>query len=115
MGGIFVGWPKPKVAIAITGMEQGYIEPCGCAGLDRMTGGMSRRYTFFQELRKKGWPLVALDVGDLAARLRPGSRDEVPHVGREQTEDGLRCRRFRPERSPHASLRIGLGGRRRER
>ena len=31
-----------------------------------MTGGMSRRYTFFQDLRKEGWPLVALDVGDLA-------------------------------------------------
>jgi hypothetical protein len=65
-GKYFVGWPKPKVVIAITGMEQGYIEPCGCAGMDRMTGGMSRRYTFFQELRKKGWPLVALDVGGLA-------------------------------------------------
>jgi len=64
---VAVDWPKPKVAIAITGMERGYIEPCGCAGLDRMTGGMSRRYTFFQDLRKtKGWPLVALDVGDLA-------------------------------------------------
>ncbi len=65
-GRYFVGWPKPKVAIAITGMEQGYIEPCGCAGMDRMTGGMSRRYAFFQELRKKGWPLVAFDVGGLA-------------------------------------------------
>jgi hypothetical protein len=66
-GPIFQGWPKPKVAIAITGMEQGYIEPCGCAGIERMTGGMSRRYALFQALRnKKGWPLVALDVGDLA-------------------------------------------------
>ena len=65
-GRYFTGWPKPKVAIAITGMEQGYIEPCGCAGMDRMTGGMSRRYALFQELRKKGWPLVAFDVGGLA-------------------------------------------------
>jgi len=64
---VAVDWPKPKVAIAFTGMEQGYIEPCGCAGLDRMTGGMSRRYAFFQDLRKKGWPLVAFDVGDLAS------------------------------------------------
>ena len=63
---VAIAWPKPKVAIAITGMEQGYIEPCGCAGMDRMTGGISRRYAFFQDLRKKGWPLVALDVGDLA-------------------------------------------------
>ena len=47
-------------------MERGYIEPCGCAGIERMTGGMSRRYSFFQQLRKEGWPLVALDVGGLA-------------------------------------------------
>ena len=65
-GEIFVGWKKPKVAIAITGMEHGYIEPCGCAGIERMTGGMSRRYSFFEQLRKEGWPLVALDVGGLA-------------------------------------------------
>ncbi len=64
-GKIFEDWPKPKVALVITGMEEGYLEPCGCAGLDRMKGGMSRRHTFFQELRKKGWPVVGLDVGGL--------------------------------------------------
>ncbi len=66
-GPIFVGWPKkPKVAIVITGMEEGYIEPCGCAGLDYMKGGMGRRYTFIEGLRNQGWPLVVLDVGGLA-------------------------------------------------
>ena len=65
-GKIFNGWPKPKLALVITGMEEGYLEPCGCAGLDRMKGGMSRRATFFQWLRKKyGWPVVRLDVGGL--------------------------------------------------
>ncbi len=68
-GRYFVDWEKPnkpKAVIAITGMERGYIEPCGCAGMERMTGGMGRRYAFFQELRERGWPLVPLDVGDLA-------------------------------------------------
>jgi hypothetical protein len=65
-GSIFVGWTKPKAAIVITGMEQGYIEPCGCAGLERMKGGMTRRYTFLQQLRENGWPVVAVDVGGLA-------------------------------------------------
>ncbi|MCE5268946.1 MAG: hypothetical protein LLG00_13795 [Planctomycetaceae bacterium] len=66
-GPIFVGWPaKPKVALVLTGMEEGYIEPCGCAGLDRMKGGMSRRCTFIEGLRKQGWPLVVLDVGGIA-------------------------------------------------
>ncbi len=64
-GKIFVDWPKPKVALVLTGMEEGYIEPCGCAGMDRMKGGMSRRATFLKELREKGWPVVALDVGGL--------------------------------------------------
>lgn len=65
-GPIFVDWHKPKAAIVITGMEDGYIEPCGCAGLDRMRGGMSRRHTFIESLRKKGWPLAVLDVGGIA-------------------------------------------------
>ena len=52
-GPIFVGWPKPKLALVITGNQEGYLEPCGCAGLDRMKGGMSRRYSLFRELRKK--------------------------------------------------------------
>jgi hypothetical protein len=65
-GPIFVDWPRPDAALVITGMEHGYIEPCGCAGLDRMKGGMSRRATFIEGLRKEGWPLAVLDVGGLA-------------------------------------------------
>lgn len=65
-GPIFVDWPKPKVALVLTGMEHGYIEPCGCSGLDRMKGGMRRRYAMLEQLRKDGWPVVPLDVGSLA-------------------------------------------------
>jgi hypothetical protein len=63
-------WPKPKLALVITGNQEGYLEPCGCAGLDRMKGGMSRRYSLFHDLReKKGWPVVGLDVGNIANRF----------------------------------------------
>ncbi len=66
-GPIFVDWPKPKLALVITGCQIGYMEPCGCAGLDRMKGGMSRRHSLFRELReKRGWPTVGLDVGGIA-------------------------------------------------
>jgi hypothetical protein len=65
-GLIFEGWSKPKLALVITGQIAGYIEPCGCAGLERMKGGMSRRYTLFKELRERGWAVVGLDVGGLA-------------------------------------------------
>ncbi len=59
-------WPKPKLALVITGMQAGYLEPCGCAGFDLMKGGMSRRYTLFKMLRDKGWPVVGMDVGGTA-------------------------------------------------
>ncbi len=66
-GVFFADWPKPKVALVITGVIDGYIEPCGCAGIDRMEGGMSRRFSMFKELRqKKDWPVVGLDVGGMA-------------------------------------------------
>ena len=65
-GPIFVDWPKPKVVLVLTGMEQGYIEPCGCSGLDRMKGGMRRRYAMLEQLRKDGGPVVPLDVGGFA-------------------------------------------------
>ena len=66
-GPIFVGWPKPKLALVITGNQEGYLEPCGCAGLDRMKGGMSRRYSLFRQLREEnGWPVVGIDVGNIA-------------------------------------------------
>ena len=35
-GQYFVDWEKPDVALVFTGMTNGYIEPCGCAGMDRM-------------------------------------------------------------------------------
>ncbi|NQU21191.1 MAG: hypothetical protein HQ567_07910 [Candidatus Nealsonbacteria bacterium] len=77
-GPIFPGWTKPKLALVITGRLEGYIEPCGCAGLDKMMGGMSLRHTFLKQLRAadgesvagkllgRGWPVVVVDVGGTA-------------------------------------------------
>ena len=70
-GDIFQGWTPPQFALLISGRQEGYLEPCGCAGLDRMKGGLSRRYSLCQQLRSDGWPkgsrlpwpLVAVDVG----------------------------------------------------
>jgi hypothetical protein len=70
-GPIFAGWPAPRLAIVITGRQDGYLEPCGCAGLDRMRGGLARRQTMIESLRTKGWPLVLLDVGGLSQRAGP--------------------------------------------
>jgi len=74
-GKYFEGWPKPKLAIVMGGRQDGYLEPCGCAGLDQQKGGISRRFTFLHELEDRGWPTVALDVGGLVRRF--GRQQEV--------------------------------------
>jgi hypothetical protein len=68
-GPIFKDWPKPKVAVVLTGEQLGYIEPCGCAGLENQKGGLRRRDTFLKQLRDRGWPVVALDNGGLIRRF----------------------------------------------
>ena len=64
-GDYFVDWPKPQLALVFTGFQDGYLEPCGCAGMQEMKGGLSRRMSFFGTLKEMGWPVVAIDGGDL--------------------------------------------------
>ena len=65
-GHYFVDWEKPDLALVFTGMTNGYIEPCGCAGMERMKGGLSRRQTFLNDLREEmGWDVVAIDSGQI--------------------------------------------------
>lgn len=68
-GKIFVDWPVPKVALMLSGEMDGYIEPCGCAGLENQKGGLKRRHTLVKQLQSQGWPLVSLDLGGLTKRL----------------------------------------------
>ena len=65
---IFKDWPKPKLAIVISANQDGYIEPCGCIGLENQKGGLSRRATFLKDLADKGWPLLPIDGGGLVRR-----------------------------------------------
>lgn len=74
-GPIFVEWPVPKYAFVFTGDLTGYIEPCGCAGLENLKGGLSRRNTLLTKLKTQGWTTAALDLGG-----------QVRRVGVQQTE-----------------------------
>jgi hypothetical protein len=67
-GPIFVDWPKPKVALLFSGAQDGYIEPCGCAGLENQKGGLSRRHQLIKRLTADGWPVAAFDAGGLIKR-----------------------------------------------
>lgn len=63
------GWPEPKVAFLVTGQQNGYLEPCGCTGLDNQKGGINRRDTLLSQIRQRGWTVVPLDVGNQVRRL----------------------------------------------
>lgn len=64
-GPIFVDWPQPELVLVMTGRQNGYIEPCGCAGLERMRGGLTRRDSLIQDLiKRRKWPVVAVDIGN---------------------------------------------------
>jgi len=68
---LFQGWGKPDVVLLITGRQHGYIEPCGCSGLDRAKGGLLRRHALIRDLEARGWPLIKLDLGDQVRRTGP--------------------------------------------
>ena len=74
-GKYFEGWPKPKLALVISGRQDGYLEPCGCAGLDQQKGGISRRHSLIRQLEAGGWPVAAVDVGGLVRRF--GRQSEI--------------------------------------
>ncbi|MCA9139562.1 MAG: hypothetical protein KDB00_22465 [Planctomycetales bacterium] len=66
----FKQWPIPDAVLFVTGDQHGYIEPCGCTGLDKQKGGVARRYTFINQLREMGWPLIPVDAGNQIRGIR---------------------------------------------
>ncbi len=68
-GKFFENWTKPDLAILITGRQDGYVEPCGCAGLENQKGGIGRRHALVKQLTADGWPLLAVDAGGLVHRF----------------------------------------------
>ena len=64
---VFQGWPanqKPEFVLVLTGQQHSYLKFCGCT--ERQLGGFERRYNFMTKLRERGWPVFAVDLGDLA-------------------------------------------------
>jgi hypothetical protein len=56
-------WEQPWLVFYITGNQYGYIEPCGCTGLENQKGGINRKDTLLSSLRGRNWPVMALDGG----------------------------------------------------
>lgn len=63
---IWKEWPKPQLALLVTGEQHGYFEPCGCTS--NQLGGMSRRADLNKKLTDAGWAVRGVDLGGLARR-----------------------------------------------
>lgn len=66
---LFDGWSNPLGVMVFTGRQMGYVEPCGCTGLDHQKGGLARRHTFLQGLMDRGWPVAGIDIGNQVRRF----------------------------------------------
>jgi hypothetical protein len=71
----FAGWDKPDFVLLLSAQEHGYLLPCGCSSPQR--GGLERRYNLIQSLKQKGWPVVPLELGDVAQLHGPQSLPNV--------------------------------------
>lgn len=87
---LFVGWPKPAVALVFTGRQWGFLEPCGCSGLENQKGGLARRFSLLRQLRAQGWPVVPIDAGNQVRRF--GRQAEIKFS---RTIDGLTQMQYR--------------------
>ena len=66
---LFREWGKPDLVLVLSAQQHGYLLPCGCSR--PQIGGLERRYNFLQTLKARGWPVVPVDVGDVAQRSGP--------------------------------------------
>jgi hypothetical protein len=102
---LFAGWPEPKFVLFVTGQQQGYIEPCGCTGLENQKGGLARRDSLLRELReKRGWTVVPVDVGSQAKRF-----GRQPEIKFQRTADALRAMGYRAVTLGKDDLRLTAG------
>ncbi|RMG40199.1 MAG: hypothetical protein D6725_03755 [Planctomycetota bacterium] len=92
---LFAGWGTPALTIAVTGETHGYIEPCGCAL--NQAGGLGRRHDLIRQIRARGWPVIAADLGGLIRRARQQSRVKFQIMLEGLTEMGYAALQLGPE------------------
>jgi hypothetical protein len=100
----FRTWPEPNLALVITGQQHGYLEPCGCTGLDRQKGGVARRFTFMQQLRDQGWKLMPIDAGNQVRRFGRQAEIKLQQTAKALSEMDYQAVGFGPD-----DMRLGVG------
>lgn len=101
---LFTAWPKPQLLLMISGEQNGYIEPCGCAGLENQKGGLARRHSLIKQLTADGWPVVPLDLGNQIRRFGP--QQEIKFHA---TVEGLKTMGYRAIGYGPDDLRLPVG------
>lgn len=97
-------WKRPDVTLVVTGQQHGYIEPCGCTGLERQKGGMARRFTFMKQLRDMGWNLLPVDAGNQVRRF-----GQQPAIKLQQTVKALKAMEYKAVGFGPDDIRLGVG------
>ena len=97
-------WPAPEIAFIITGGQNGYIEPCGCAGLENQKGGLARRDTLLRQLNDRAWNLIPVDVGNQIRRF-----GRQPEIKFQTTIEALRKMKYQAIGLGPDDLRLSIG------
>lgn len=97
-------WPEPAATLVVTGQQHGYLEPCGCTGLDRQKGGVARRFTFIEQLRDRGWPVLPIDAGNQVRRFGRQAEIKLQQTARALDQMEYEAVGFGPD-----DLRLGVG------
>jgi hypothetical protein len=73
----FHGWTKPDLALVLSADQHGYLLPCGCSR--PQVGGLERRYNLIQMLKDRGWPVAAVDLGNVPQMEAPSAPVSLPN------------------------------------
>ncbi len=87
---IAADWPAPWAAFYITGQQYGYLEPCGCTGLENQKGGINRRDTLLKQILDRGWEVFPIDAGNQVRRT--GRQSEIKY---QKTVEAFRAMNYR--------------------
>jgi hypothetical protein len=72
---LFQGWGKPDLVLVVSAEQHGYLLPCGCSHPQK--GGLERRYNLIEALKERGWPVDAVDLGNVPQIIAPAGLPNV--------------------------------------
>jgi hypothetical protein len=75
---LFQGWGKPDLVLVVSAEQHGYLLPCGCSRPQK--GGLERRYNLIEAIKERGWPVDAVDLGNVPQITAPAGPVGLPNV-----------------------------------